>query len=98
MKTKQFKISTWFIRDYLDYKVDILYENETKRAYTGMHLTNGFKENFLLANKIPILKWKTNIMDVAAVAIAKPILPYANRHRGIPILPVLGRIKGGSNL
>ena len=33
MKTKQFKISTWFIRDYLDYKVDIHYENETKRAY-----------------------------------------------------------------
>ena len=44
-------------------------------AYTGIHFNKGFKENFLLANKIPILKWKTSIIDVIAVAIAKPNFP-----------------------
>ena len=34
MKTKPFKISTWFINMDLRHKVDIHYENETKRAYT----------------------------------------------------------------
>ena len=34
MKTKPFKISTWFINEDLLHKVDIHYENETKRAYT----------------------------------------------------------------
>jgi|TARA_R110002051_G_C8505557_1_gene465519 hypothetical protein len=34
MKAKQFKIATWFINEDLLHKVDIHYENETKRAYT----------------------------------------------------------------
>ena len=34
MKAKQFKIATWFINKDLLHKVDIHYENETKRAYT----------------------------------------------------------------
>mgnify|MGYP003119022497 FL=1 len=34
MKAKQFKIATWFINENLLHKVDIHYENETKRAYT----------------------------------------------------------------
>ena len=50
-------------------------EKEIINAYTGVHFSKGFNENFLLANKIPILKWKINIIAVAAVAIAKPILP-----------------------
>ena len=33
MKEKQFKIATWFINKDLLHKVDIHYENETKRAY-----------------------------------------------------------------
>ena len=33
MKTKQFKISTWFINKHLGHKVDIHYDNETKKAY-----------------------------------------------------------------
>ena len=33
-----------------------------------------------------------------AVAIANPFIPNANKHKGIPIFPVLGRIKGGNNL
>ena len=63
-----------------------------------MHFNKGFIENFLLANKILILKWKTNIIAVIDVAIAKPIFPYANRHNGIPIFPVFGKISGGNNL
>ena len=33
MKTKQFKIATWFINKHLGHKVDIHYDNETKKAY-----------------------------------------------------------------
>ena len=33
MKTKKFKIPTWFINDELCHKVEISYENETPRAY-----------------------------------------------------------------
>ena len=33
-----------------------------------MHFNNGFIENFLLANNILTLKWKTKIIAVAAVA------------------------------
>ena len=63
-----------------------------------MQFNKGFKENFLLANKILRLKWKTNIIAVIAVAIARPIFPYANKHKGIPIFPVFGKINGGNNL
>ena len=31
MKTKQFKIATWFINKHLGHKVDIHYDNETKK-------------------------------------------------------------------
>ena len=64
----------------------------------GMQFISGLIENFLLAKSIPTLKWKTKIIAVAAVAIANPKFPYAKRQIGIPILPVFGRIKGGSNL
>ena len=63
-----------------------------------MHFNKGFIENFLLANNILTLKWKTKIIAVAAVAMAKPILPYANKQSGMPIFPVFGKINGGSNL
>lgn len=33
MKTKNFKIPTWFINEELCHKVEISYENETPRAY-----------------------------------------------------------------
>lgn len=33
MKIKKYKIPTWFIRQELSHKVDISYDNETKRAY-----------------------------------------------------------------
>jgi|TARA_R100001129_G_C5127042_1_gene191932 hypothetical protein len=32
-KKRKFKISTWFIKQDLEHKVSISYENETKRAY-----------------------------------------------------------------
>jgi hypothetical protein len=38
MKAKQFKIATWFINEDLLHKVDIHYENETKRAYTLLNI------------------------------------------------------------
>ena len=47
---------------------------------------------------MPRLKWRTKIVDVIAVAIANPFIPKANRHKGIPIFPVFGRINGGNNL
>ena len=67
-------------------------------AYIEMQFISGLNENFLLAKRIFRLKWKITITDVIAAAIAKPILPYAKRQIGIPILPVFGSIKGGSNL
>ena len=33
MKTRKFKISSWFIREELMHKIDITYDNESKRAY-----------------------------------------------------------------
>ena len=33
MKTRKFKIATWFIEEELGHKISISYENETKRAY-----------------------------------------------------------------
>ena len=30
--------------------------------------------------------------------MARPIFPYAKRHKGIPIFPVFGKISGGNNL
>ena len=52
-------------------------ENSTTTAdfLTGIHFNNGFIENFLLASNMLTLKWKIKIIDVAAVAIAKPIFP-----------------------
>jgi len=41
MKAKQFKIATWFINKDLLHKVDIHYENETKRAYTLLDIMLG---------------------------------------------------------
>tara|TARA_R100000655_G_C2856358_1_gene170571 strand:- start:48 stop:479 length:432 start_codon:yes stop_codon:yes gene_type:complete len=33
MKKRKFKIASWFIREDLEHKVTISYDNETKRAY-----------------------------------------------------------------
>ena len=33
MKTRKFKIPSWFIREELEHKVTITYDNESKRAY-----------------------------------------------------------------
>ena len=33
MKTRKFKIPTWFIEDELCHKVSISYDHETERAY-----------------------------------------------------------------
>ena len=33
MKKRKFKISSWFIREELMHKIDITYDNESKRAY-----------------------------------------------------------------
>ena len=33
MKTRKFKIPSWFIREDLEHKVTITYDNESKRAY-----------------------------------------------------------------
>ena len=33
MKTRKFKIATWFIEDELCHKVSISYDHETERAY-----------------------------------------------------------------
>ena len=33
MKTRKYKIPTWFIEDELSHKVSISYDHETKRAY-----------------------------------------------------------------
>ena len=30
--------------------------------------------------------------------MAKPFIPNANKHKGMPIFPVFGRINGGNNL
>ena len=40
-----------------------------------LKINKGFIENYLLAKNILRLKWKTNIIAVAAVAIAKPSFP-----------------------
>ena len=36
MKTRKFKISSWFIREELMHKVDITYDNESKRLLRSM--------------------------------------------------------------
>ena len=43
------------------------------------------------------MKWNKIITDAIAAATPKPEVPYANKHIGIPIFPVLGKIKGGNS-
>ena len=51
--------------------------------------------NFLLAKKMLAVKCKRTTRDDIAAATPIPKDPYANKQIGIPILPVLGRKKGG---
>ena len=54
--------------------------------------------NFLLAKKMLAVKCKRTTRDDIAAATPIPKDPYANKQIGIPILPVLGRKKGGNSL
>ena len=56
------------------------------------------KLNFLLAKKTPNVKWNKIIYDDIAPATPKPWEPYANKHMGKPIFPVLGSINGGNSI
>ena len=53
---------------------------------------------FLLAKKIPNVKWDIIITAEIAEATPKPSFPYAKRQIGRPIFPQLGKINGGSSL
>ena len=41
MKTKNFKIPTWFIEEELCHKISISYDGETKRAYDLLDILYG---------------------------------------------------------
>ncbi len=56
------------------------------------------KSNFLLAKKMLAVKCKRTTKEDIAAATPIPKDPYANRQIGIPILPVLGRKKGGNSI
>ena len=56
------------------------------------------KLNFLSAKKTPNVKWHKMIKAEIAAETPRPWEPYANKHIGKPILPVLGIVKGGSSL
>ena len=49
------------------------------------------RENFFWARKTPKVKWNKIITEAIADATPKPDVPYANRHIGTPIFPVLGK-------
>ena len=56
------------------------------------------KSNSLFAKKMFNVKCNNTTKDEIVAAIPMPNFPYANKHIGIPILPVLGKIKGGNSL
>ncbi len=56
------------------------------------------KEKLFLASKTPIVKWRSIITEATAEATPRPLVPYAKRHIGTPMFPVLGKIKGGNSL
>ena len=53
---------------------------------------------FLLAKKMLAVKCKRTTKDDMAAATPIPKEPYANKQIGIPIFPVLGKIKVGNYL
>ena len=67
-------------------------------AYTGALLIKISKEKLFFAKSTPTVKCSKIITDAIDDATPKPAVPYANRHIGIPIFPVLGKINGGSSL
>ncbi len=54
--------------------------------------------NFLAARKTPNVKWHKIIKADMAAETPNPWEPYANRHIGKPIFPVLGITNGGNSL
>ena len=64
----------------------------------GIDSIRGLKLNFLLAIKIPNVKWRSIITAAIELAIEKPLSPYANKQIGSPKLPVLGSISGPSSV
>ena len=54
--------------------------------------------NFLLARNIFRVKCNRTTIDDIAAATPIPKDPYANKQIGMPMLPVLGRKKGGNSL
>ena len=71
---------------------------EIRSTYIGIDLRSGVKLNFLLAIKIPNVKWRSMIIAAIELAIEKPLSPYANKQMGSPKLPVLGSISGLSSV
>ena len=71
---------------------------EIKSTCIGIDLKSGLKLNFLLAIKIPNVKWSSIIIAAIELAIEKPLSPYANRQIGRPKLPVFGSINGLSSV
>ena len=67
-------------------------------AWTGGLLKSKLSCNFLLAKKTPKVKWKRITKEEIVAAIPNPWFPYANKHKGNPMLPVLGKIKGGNSV
>ena len=67
-------------------------------AYTGGLFKTILNEKLFFAKKTPKVKWNKMITEATADATPKPWVPYAKRQIGIPILPVLGRINGGSSI
>ena len=61
-----------------------------------MFLINILNEKLFLANKTPSVKWRRMITEAIEDATPNPAVPYANKQIGIPMFPVLGKIKGGS--
>ena len=53
--------------------------------------------NFLSARNTPKVKWHNIIKADIAAATPNPCDPYANKHIGNPMFPVLGITKGGSS-
>ena len=56
------------------------------------------KLNFLSAKKTPKVKWHKIIKADIAADTPRPCEPYANKQIGKPILPVFGKINGGSSV
>ena len=71
-------------------KLSLAYSNHVKNLL--------IKSNSLFAKKMFNVKCNNTTKEEIAAAIPIPNFPYANKHIGIPIFPVFGKINVGNSL